>query len=181
MKLDNGFTLIEIMLSIVIIGLIVTALFNINIAGWRFLAYNQDRVKVQRQARLIDMNLEKNIRRATDVKLIDSDSDNIYEEIILKYWDTDNDSNINYARYLVDSNVFKEFNADIDSSLDWPSNADWNLNRNLTDNIIISYNFGDNDGGNNGSNVKSIYFKFSLNIDKSSYDISNRFHPRAIN
>lgn len=154
MKKNNGFTLIEVLVSIAIIGLIITALFNINIAGFRFMAYNQDRVELQNQARIINNTLERQIRRATDAD-IPSDSDN---EIVLS-----SGSVIIY----VDENV-----TPMQLKMD-----DAGGTKNITDKIIDGYSFipiNDND-------ENRIYFEFELIRGKSSYIIKNTFYPRAKN
>src|SRR6056297_3952655 len=95
MRENNGFTLLEIILAIAIIGLVITALFNINMAGFNFLNYNQDRVELQNQARLITTNLEKYIRNGVFAK-------DIYNKKALVII-TPNDSNNNIIFYVNDN------------------------------------------------------------------------------
>ena len=147
MKNNKGFTLIEVLVSIAIIGLVITALYNMNIAGFNFLAYNQDRVELQREARLISTNLETQIRKSSGIDNDMSDQDNLYFD--------------NGDRFYVQNNILK-FN---DSSS--------GTTRNITTDVISSHSFS-YDG-------ESVIFDFVLNLDNSSYEIHNRFYPRAIN
>lgn len=173
MKNNNGFTLIEIIISIAVIGLVITALFNINIAGWQFLNYNQDRVELQNQARLITTNLEKNIRNAIV-------AEPIYENKALAVITADNlDSNnivflVNINKQLIMGYIDKSLETIKGYSL---STIETNLynKRNITNSVINSYNF------EKKSNDKLISFNFELVKDKSRYKISNKFYPRVLN
>lgn len=164
----NGFTLIEVLVSMVIIGLIITAVFNINIAGWKFLNYNQDRVDLKSQARLVSTNLERKIRSSIEVEASNySISDDGKNELILSYGDTDNDGNINYTIFYVETNQLKMGN--IDGTIN--SSNIFNI-RNITEKVIYSYEF-------NVSTDNLVYFHFNLEKDNVSYQISNKFFPRA--
>ena len=147
MNNNKGFTLIEVLVSILIIGIVIMALYNMNIAGFNFLAYNQDRVELQDQARLISTNLERQIRKSSGIDNSSSDQNNIYFE--------------NGDRFLVENKVLKFYD---DSS---------GTTRNITTDVISSYSFSYPDN--------SVVFEFILNLDNSSYQIYNRFYPRAIN
>jgi len=147
MENNRGFTLIEVLVSIAIIGLVITALFNMNIAGFNFLAYNQDRVELQDQARLITTNLETQIRKSSGIDHTMSDQNNLY----LKNGD----------RFYVQNNILKF------------SDSSSGTTRNITTAVISSHSFS-YDG-------ESVIFSFNLNLDNSSYQINNRFYPRAIN
>lgn len=173
MKNNNGFTLIEIIISIAVIGLVITALFNINIAGWQFLNYNRDRVELQNQARLITTNLEKHIRNGLLAEPIyenkalavitadDSDNSNIVffvntnKQLVMGYIDKSLETIKGYSLSTIEANLFNK--------------------RNITDSVITNYTF------NKNSDDKLISFKFELVKDKSRYDISNKFYPRVLN
>ena len=147
MKNNRGFTLIEVLVSIVIIGLVITALYNINIAGFNFLAFNRDRVELQDQSRLINTNLERQIRKANGIDNDLSDQYNLYFE--------------NGDRFFVENNILKFTDSSNGST------------RNITTDVISSHNFS-YDG-------ESVIFEFELILDNSSYEVYNRFYPRAIN
>src|SRR6056297_323295 len=115
MNNNKGFTLIEVLVSILIIGIVIMALYNMNIAGFNFLAYNQDRVELQDQARLISTNLERQIRKSSGIDNSSSDQNNIYFE--------------NGDRFLVENKVLKFYD---DSS---------GTTRNITTDVISSYSF----------------------------------------
>jgi len=172
MRDKNGFTLIEIILAIAIIGLIITALFNINMAGFNFLNYNQDRVELQNQARLITTNLEKYIRNGVFAKEIynkkalviitpnDSDNNIIFyvndnKRLIMGYIDETIDVIESYSLTTINSYLYNQ--------------------RNITAPVIISNEF------NKNINDRLVSFTFELNKDKSNYIIKNKFYPRVLN
>ena len=144
---NRGITLIEVLVSIVIIGLVITALYNMNIAGFNFLAYNQDRVELQDQARLISSNLERQIRKANGIDIDSSDQNNLYLE--------------SGDRFYVENDIFKFTNASSGNT------------RNITSDVVSTHSFSYDDD--------SVIFEFNLKLDKSSYEIHNRFYPRAKN
>lgn len=152
MNKNKGFTLIEILIALVIIGLVLTALFNINLAGFKFLAYNQDRVELQNQARIINNNFERQIRKASDIEI------NSNNEIVL--------SGGNIKIYVKDD-VAKPWQLKLENS----GNV-----RNITDNVISDYHFEMED-----TEKGLLYFDFQLMMDNSTYEIHNRFYPRAKN
>jgi len=151
MTKKEGFTIIEILISIVILGLIVTVLFNINIAGFKFLSYNQDVVELQNQARIINNSLERQIRKANKIEI------NSNNEIVL----SDGDVKI-YVDETVDPMRLQLENS---SGI-----------KNITDKIIEEYTFTMEDADSG-----LIYFYFKLKKDKSTYEIQNKFYPRAKN
>ena len=172
MRDKNGFTLIEIILAIAIIGLVITALFNINMAGFNFLNYNQDRVELQNQARLITTNLEKYIRNGVFAKEIynkkalviitpnDSDNNIIFyvndnKRLIMGYIDETIDVIESYSLTTINSYLYNQ--------------------RNITAPVIISNEF------NKNINDRLVSFTFELNKDKSNYIIKNKFYPRVLN
>ena len=163
----NGFTLIEVLVSIVIIGLIITAVFNINIAGWKFLNYNQDRVDLKSQARLASTNLERKIRSSIEVESSNNSiSDDGKNELVLSNGDTDNDGNTNYTVFYVESNRLKMGN--INGAVNYSNLFN---KRNIIDEVIQDYEFTVSDN--------LVYFYFDLEKDNVSYQISNKFYPRA--
>ena len=151
MTKKEGFTIIEILISIVILGLIITVLFNINIAGFKFLSYNQDVVELQNQARIINNSMERQIRKANKIEI------NTNNEIVL----SDGDVKI-YVDETVDPMRLKLENS---SGI-----------KNITDKIIEEYTFTMEDADSG-----LIYFYFKLKKDKSTYEIQNKFYPRAKN
>jgi len=154
MKKNNGFTLIEVLVSIAVLGLIITALFNINIAGFKFMNYNQDRVELQRQSRVIMLNLEKQIRSGSDITI------NLDGDIVLS-----GDSG-DIVKFFVDDSVSpNQLKMDNSGSI-----------RNISDKIIDTHTFNIED-----ADQGRIYLYFRLVKDNSSYEIHNRFFPRAKN
>lgn len=79
-KKEEAFTLIEVMLSIVLITLILGVLFNLNLSSWRFWKFNQDSVELSQLTTLISTNLDRKIRS--------QDIDNI--KVVNNYLELDN-------------------------------------------------------------------------------------------
>lgn len=151
MKNNQGFTLIEVLASIAILGIIITTLFNINIAGFRFMAYNQDRVELQDQARVINTNLERQIRKATNADISNN-------KILLSG---------GAVKIYVDESV-----TPMQLILEDPSGI-----RTISDKVINSYTFTLIDD----IDQDRIYFEFELIKDNSRYELQNTFFPRAKN
>ncbi len=61
-KKENGFTLIEVIISFAIITLILGVLININLAGFRFFDINQENIELSQALSIITANLDKKIR-----------------------------------------------------------------------------------------------------------------------
>jgi len=172
MKNRNGFTLIEVLASIVIIGLIISVLFNINIAGFQFVAYNQDRVELQNQARLITSNLEKQIRQSQAAKVISVDSS---DGLAL---DIPDEISLNNIVFFLNNNQLKLgfTTQDIADITSISSTSLINI-KNISDSVIV------NDGSYNFFNENNdlVEFQFKLEKDNSSYEIINKIYPRAKN
>jgi len=73
-KKEEAFTLIEVMLSIVLITLILGVLFNLNLSGWKFWKLNQDNVELSQVTTLISTNLDRKIRSQDidHIKIVDN-------------------------------------------------------------------------------------------------------------
>ena len=172
MKNRNGFTLIEVLASIVIIGLIISVLFNINIAGFQFVAYNQDRVELQNQARLITSNLEKQIRQSQAAKVISVDSS---DGLAL---DIPDEISLNNIVFFLNNNQLKiGFTTQDIADITSISSTSLSNIRNISDSVIV------NDGSYNFFNENNdlVEFQFKLEKDNSSYEIINKIYPRAKN
>lgn len=143
MNKNKGFTLIEVIVSIAVIGLIISALFNINLAGWKFFNYNQDRVDLMSEGRLISTNLERKIRSSNG---IDTDASNS-NKLVFSNGD---------QFYVNSQKLFFESNGNT---------------RSITTDVINSYNFDIVDD--------LVKFNFVLVKDDSTYEINNKFYPRA--
>src|SRR6056297_1922614 len=97
-KGERGFTLIELLVVVVILGLVITAVLNINLGGFEFLLLNRDRIKLQDEARLITTNLEREIRSSKEAEEISVDGGPkieslkliIQEDFIVFYYVEDN-------------------------------------------------------------------------------------------
>ncbi len=66
-KDTDGFTLLEIMLAISIVGIIISIVFSANLTGFRVLNFNRNTIDAQQAARTIFSRVSPNIRSATKV------------------------------------------------------------------------------------------------------------------
>jgi len=151
-KSKSGFTLIEVLITIAVIGIILAALFNVNISSWKFFNFNQDRTELMNEARLITVNIERNIRNATEATIL-NEGENNNEEIEL------NDGKIFWVDYSNGLGKLVLYNGSSD--------------RGITTNVIESHNF---EKINN-----LIKFKFTLIRDNARYVIYNQYYPRTEN
>jgi type II secretory pathway component PulJ len=96
---EAAFTLIEVIISIVLITLILGVLFNLNLSVWRFFNFNQDSLELSQQATLIAANINQNIRNAV---YIDASNDQLklYSEIVE---DENLEKKENFFRYRIDN------------------------------------------------------------------------------
>lgn len=152
-KKDFGFTLIEVLVTIAVLGVILTALFNINISSWKFFNYNQDRTELMNEARLITVNLERNIRNASEGTII-NDGENNNEELEL--------------------DGSKEFSVDYSTGLGRLYFNNGSNDRAITTDVIESHDFEIESNG-------LIKFNFVLTRDNARYEISNQYYPRTQN
>ncbi|ADQ14868.1 prepilin-type N-terminal cleavage/methylation domain-containing protein [Halanaerobium hydrogeniformans] len=132
-KKDDGFTLLEVIISITIITLILGVLFNINLAGFRFFNINQRNVELSQLVSVITANLDSKIR-ARDInqielegKITGSSNPEKFQRLIIEYdgnkykyyHDNNNNSlaieNNGGTRYLAEENI-KNVTFSIDSA-----------------------------------------------------------------
>ena len=164
-KGERGFTLIELLVVVVILGLVITAVLNINLGGFKFLLLNRDRIKLQDEARLITTNLEREIRSSKGAENISVDSDDQSLKLITK-----GESIVFY----VDNNNFKIGFLDptIDTSTGISSTSLDDV-RNITNGVVIESHEFSVEGDD------LVYFNLNLSKDNTTYQISNKFYPRA--
>lgn len=181
-KQEAGFTLIEVILALTIAGIISISIYNVNLFAWNFWSYNQDKVDLKQQARIITMYLEKDIKRATDIRLNDIDSDGNYDLLLLRFGDEGSNIRNDYRQYHVNDNklakALPEESAEDEDLTDlgadnWP--LSWSSNTYITREIIDSYEFDYVDG-----NKELIYFNFELIYGEQSYTVENKIHPRIL-
>lgn len=182
---EDGFSLLEVILALTIIGIISVSIYNVNLAFWRFWNYNQDKVDIKQQGRVISNYLEKDIRRAIDVDVTDIDSDG-ESELLLNLGDnggsddeTDEFTDY-YLLYTVVNNKLtlkkpkSSFNDSGVSYPDWPTNSQWGNNRSITMEIINDHQFTFD------SNTGLVSFSFDLVNNNESYHVEGKIHPRVL-
>lgn len=67
MKKEQGFTLIEVLISLSIIAIIFVAIINSNIMGFRVLHFNQEKIDNQQLSRIIMSRIRPYIRLTTEI------------------------------------------------------------------------------------------------------------------
>lgn len=67
---ENGFSLIEILVVIVVAGIILTAVFNIFSSGIRSFFFTDEKSATQREIRFVTSYIAENIRNSTRIKLV---------------------------------------------------------------------------------------------------------------
>jgi len=85
LKKQKGFTLLELMVSIVIISLVVLGLNTLFISGYNQYILGNDKAKIQRNIRLIDKIMNNNIRYGESIKVIDQtkpQGESIYDHVL---------------------------------------------------------------------------------------------------
>ena len=179
---NGGFTLIEVITAITLFSIIIIPLFNLVQINWKLWQKYQEKLVLRQQARMISLYLEKDIKRAIDVKIIDIDGDD-ETELLLNLGENggsqdDTDENTNYyLQYNIKSRkltIKKPLGSFEDSGVsypDWPEKSDWSYNRSVTVSIIKSCQFLSLKMG------KIVNYKFKLKKYKYTYVFENKIHP----
>jgi len=161
-KREEAFTLIEVMLSIVLITLILGVLFNLNLSGWKFWKINQDSVELSQLTTLISENLDKKIRASSiqneqitiikdgnnDILKIDANSDN-NDDYIYKF-----DKN----NFILINNINNQKKTIIDSKL-----------KKANFHFIYIYTQGKQITGRSISDLQKELDKINKNDDENNY------------
>ncbi|WP_041607761.1 prepilin-type N-terminal cleavage/methylation domain-containing protein [Halobacteroides halobius] len=158
---NQGFTLVELLVVLVMISIVSIIIIDIHSIGWKFYQFNYQQVNLQQQARLIISQLEEQIRQADKLR-IKSDF-----ELIIKQ------GKQKYIRYYFNSKQETVYYQVIDGLGAWPGSRWDNI-----DKLSIAF-----------EEVKEIKFKQSANqviiIDlilanqNQSYKLSNhQVYPR---
>jgi type II secretory pathway pseudopilin PulG len=151
-KKEEAFTLIELMLTIVLISLILGVLLNLNISAWKFWRINQDNTELSQAVNLISANLDKKIRN------YNIDNINTLNENRLRFEDS---SGIIIFEYYLEDNKFVV--EDLKN----------NNKKYLTNQIVSSFIIKKN------SNV--IDYKLLLDNGSKQFEIKNSIKPRLVN
>lgn len=174
---EGGFTLIELILVIAIIGIVYTSLYNVNLLSWQFWNINRDRVELKQQVKVILTSLENDIRRAVDVKVENVGSDEYGNILLMNLGDTDEDGIDYFIKYIVENNTLYKYKT-VESftgpdSSDWPALDQWGSGRVLTQDIVtdckFKYDYVDD----------FVYFIIDLENDTETYRLENNIHSRV--
>ncbi|SIQ12661.1 PilW family protein [Halanaerobium kushneri] len=149
LKKENAFTLIEVMLSIVLITIILGVLFSLNMSGWKFFSINQSKVELFQQTKVIYANLDKKIRNTKPEQI---------------------DVSINKQLIFLDKDNNEEFKFFIENKRLVVINVKENTKRYLTENIIENYSFEENNN--------LIKYNFELKNDNNTFKIEKSIKSR---
>lgn len=182
MKVDNkGFTIIEIIFTMTIILIIIIPLFRFMETFNNIWKQLQLKIDLQEQARIISVNLERDMKEAVDIKTEDTDNDGVNElylnlgENVSKNDNTDINTNY-YIQYKVKNKTlyysipYSDFNESGTNYPLWPEDSIWGYSRPVTLNIIKDFTITmleDN----------LIYFNFILQKENQEYDFENIISP----
>jgi type II secretory pathway pseudopilin PulG len=163
MRREEAFTLIEVIVVIAVLFIVLGALSNIIINGWKFWDFNQQSVDLSQATTLISANLDKNIRSASEFNVSSSE--------LLLYTGNGGTSKDNFFRYVLENDrlvLYKPQNNPTDAKLS--SVGTWDLNRNITGQILTSGNFYFSN--------PVVGYSITLENDRKSITIDNVIRPR---
>src|SRR6056297_2214480 len=69
---NKGFTIIELLIVIVIMGIIVMTTSNLFISGINFYSLNKDKAEIQRELRFITNYIDENLKYTSDIEKYNS-------------------------------------------------------------------------------------------------------------
>jgi prepilin-type N-terminal cleavage/methylation domain-containing protein len=164
-KREEAFTLIEVIVVIAVLAIVLGALSNILINGWRFWDFNQKSVDLSQATTLISANLDRNIRSSSDYDLSNPN------ELLLYTGSGGDTSKDNFFKYSFENNrivLYKPSSDPADPELS--SVGSWVLSRNITDPIVTDANFNFID--------PVIKYSITLENERKSITIDNVIKPR---
>ncbi len=175
---EDGLTLIELLLAVVIIGIIVVPVTNFNLVIWNNFANHENQVSIQQQARDIIYHLERNVMRAKKLEIIDVDSDGRPELLLEFSEDLISDQNRRFVMYDFRSDgVFaRAIKRSSHVGADWTVSEFWGNRSPISEEVV--YPDGVNqlfDSNNCGS---LLLVNFILINDNLDYPVSYEIQPR---
>jgi|GEM_PF-4631729 len=175
---EDGLTLIEIILAVVIIGIIVGPIANFNLAVWNNFADREAQVAIQQQARDIIYHLERNIIRAQRLEIIDLESDGRPELLLEFSEELIPDPNHRFVMYDFrgDGCFTRAIKNDDHGGTDWTVTAFWGNRSPITEQIVFP------DGANqlfdSNGDGSLLFINFVLRDGSFDYPVSYEIHPR---
>ncbi len=179
---NRGFTLIEVMMAILLVGIIMIPFFQFINFQFNFFNHLQDKIDFRQQIRVINIFLQKDLKKAVDVKLDDING-NGQKELLINLGEKEGYSSSTdyYLMYNVQDKrltIKKPVSSFADSGInypDWPAEEDWSFNRSLTLEIVEKYKFTQSSKG-------LITYLFEIKNQNNSYIIENQLViPRLLN
>mgnify|MGYP006296897341 CR=1 FL=1 len=158
---EEGFTLIEILIVLAIMGLVMTAVYSLHLTGWQVWNFNQQKVSNHQAGMIMMTRLMKDIRAASEVIIKDNGSD-------LRLKISDN-SETDYVRYVVDDNYLYYAKHE---GIEWPTR--WNLDRRITDVVVNNFKCVKQEE----NNKILITINLSLGTGKEKYTLQNQVYLR---
>ncbi|MCC3143724.1 prepilin-type N-terminal cleavage/methylation domain-containing protein [Halanaerobium sp. Z-7514] len=165
LRREEAFTLIEIIVAITVFTIVLLALSNILINGWRFWDFNQKSVDLSQATTLISANLDRNIRSSRGFS-----QDNI-EELMLFRSSNNETSKENFFKFVFEDNRIVLYKPATDPDTLVLTDIDnWEFNRNITDAVVSAAEFE-----LNGSFVD---YTITLENNRKSITVNNKIRSR---
>ncbi len=125
-KADEGLTLIEIMVVLAVIGIISTAIYNVQLTGFKTFKFNQDRINLNQEARIAMLKMSKKIKEAVEVK---NDESWPNDNLVIKWEESGN--SVYFAKYWIEeyklyynevsAAEIKNYDPTFDPNTEWPN------------------------------------------------------------
>ncbi|MGM0472261.1 MAG: PilW family protein [Bacillota bacterium] len=196
----EGFTLIEIMITLAIVGLVGTAIMNLMFSGVKVWDFSRQQIDLRQSGRATTELLAKRIRSAEAIQITSAEGIT-GGQLRLRISGKDDqfindsvaDDQYYYLRYLlykVDSGYRIGYNnlepgddsisTDVAAGKSWPSDADWDSSPNPVTTSIIDYATYDDRGEDIFKDSgRVVTIKLHLKIGSQRELITTKVYPRS--